>query len=50
MKVKYSKKGPKGKTCSVCKHFKKSKGSSKVGSCFGHKVVASGHCNYFKKK
>ena len=48
MEVHYTPKGPKGKTCNVCRNFKPTGGIK--GSCYGHDVIATGSCDYFKSK
>ena len=48
MDVKYTAKGPKGKTCADCKFFESS--GDGMGKCFGHEVLAAGSCNMFVVK
>ncbi|MBI5229318.1 hypothetical protein HY991_04355 [Candidatus Micrarchaeota archaeon] len=50
MDVKYTPNGPKGRTCGDCVHFSPTKEKKGVGTCFGHDVIDSGSCNFFKKK
>jgi hypothetical protein len=48
MDVKYTTKGPKGKTCADCKFFEK--GDAGLGKCYGIEVLAGGSCVMFNAK
>jgi hypothetical protein len=48
MDIKYTEKGPKGKTCTECQFFEATDGG--MGKCFGHEVLAKGGCNMFTPK
>jgi hypothetical protein len=48
MDVKYTPKGPKGKTCADCQFFENTEDG--MGKCFGHEVLAKGSCNMFKTR
>jgi len=45
-------KASKEKTCINCVHFKTEESNIRKtkGTCYGHSVVATGSCNFFKKK
>lgn len=46
--VGYSTAGPADKQCANCKNYKSQ--DADYGDCFGHKVVATGSCNYFTQR
>ncbi len=43
--VNYMPAGPAGKQCKDCKFFNAGEGDA--GKCFGHDVMAQGHCDKF---
>jgi len=48
--VNYTPEGPEGKTCAGCINFKPDESDPEKGICFGHEVIATGSCNFLKKK